>query len=160
MSGPGGEADSPPDTREISVARDEAQGVSKEIFSVIGLRGKTSKPGPGVAVCGDKNPDTYYAIHHPWSLTGVPVSDMKKAMERLREGLPAKGWTITSYGPDSSPSKSLELTADSTKKKFSVSIRLLDRTGRAEPGAPTALIYVDLASACFQVPKGKTVDEY
>ncbi|MEN2424227.1 hypothetical protein AABB02_39755 [Streptomyces rimosus] len=81
-------------------------------------------------------------------------------MERLREDLPAKGWTITSYGPDSSPSKSLELTADSTKKKFSVSIRLLDGTGRTEPGAPTALIYVDLASACFQVPKGKTVDEY
>ncbi len=83
---------------------------------------------------------------------------MKKAMERLREGLPAKGWTITSYGPDRSPSKSLELTAVSPKK-FSVSIRLLDRTRRPRPGAPS-MIYVDLTSECFQVPKNKTADKY
>ncbi|MFI0263591.1 hypothetical protein ACH4OW_31730 [Streptomyces sp. NPDC017056] len=160
MSAPGREAGPPPDSREVSAAKSEAQSISIEILSIIGLRGKTSKPGPGVAVCGDRDPGKFYAIHHHWSLTGVPVSYMKKAMKRLREGLPGKDWAITSYGPDSSPSKSLELTADSVKEKYSVSIRLLDGTGRTEPGAPTALIYVDLTSACFQAPKGKTVHEY
>ncbi|MFJ5678604.1 hypothetical protein [Streptomyces sp. NPDC093097] len=151
---------SAPKIRDISAAKEETERISSEILSVINLQGKTNQPGPGVAVCGEKDPGKFYSIHHPWSLVDVPVEDMKKAMERLNENLPKKGWSITSYGPDTSPSKTLELTADSPDKKFAVSIRLLDRTKRPKPGSPNALIYVDLVSECFQVPAGKTVDEY
>lgn len=156
----GSDPGSAPDVRNISEAREEARELSSVVLDVIDLKGEVSKSGPGVSPCRDKDSDRFYTIHHPWSLTGVPVEDMKKAMERLRKSLPEKGWKIVSYGPDVSPSKSIELVADSTKKKFSISIRLLDRTKRANPGSLKALISVDLTSACFQVPKGKTVDEY
>ncbi|MFF2811812.1 hypothetical protein ACFVT2_32495 [Streptomyces sp. NPDC058000] len=160
MKDPNNGSDHAPEIREVSTAKEEARRTSSEILSIINLQGKTSKPGPGVAACGDKPADKFYSIHHPWSLMDVPVEDMKKAMGRLNEQLPKKGWKVTSYGPDTSPSKTLELTADSLEKKSSVSIRLLDRTKRHNPGAPEALIYVDLTSECFQVPAGKTVDEY
>ncbi|MCZ1009186.1 hypothetical protein [Streptomyces lydicus] len=149
-----------PDVRSISEARGGAREISSSVLDVIDLKGEISKPGPGVSPCGDKGAGKFYTIHHPWSVSGVPVEEMKKAMERLRKSLPGKGWKIVSYGPDASPSKSLELVADSTKKKFSISIRLLDRTKRANPGSLKALISVDLTSACFQVPKGKVVDGY
>ncbi|RXS85332.1 hypothetical protein EST92_08315 [Streptomyces sp. TM32] len=149
-----------PEAREISEVKQEATGLSGEILRAIGLQGEVSKPGPGVAVCGEENADRFYTIHHPWSLTGVPIGDMKKAMTRLKEELPKNGWKIVSYGPDKSPSKSLELVADSTKRKFSVNIHLYDETVRAKTDGPKSKIYVDLISACFQVPKGKTVDQY
>ncbi|MFB6534848.1 hypothetical protein ACFCY8_21325 [Streptomyces noursei] len=149
-----------PETREVPEAKQEAKALSSEILRVIGLQGEVSKPGPGVSVCGERDADKFYTIHHPWSLTGVPIDDMKKAMTRLKEELPKNGWKIVSYGPDKSPSKSLELVADSTKKKYSVNIHLYDETGRTKPNGPKSKIYVDLTSACFQAPKGKTVDEY
>ncbi|WP_244414035.1 hypothetical protein [Streptomyces hygroscopicus] len=156
----GSDPGSVPDARNVSEVKGEAREISSIVLDVIDLKGEVSKPRPGVSPCGDKGPDKFYVIHHPWSLTGVPVEDMKKAMDRLKKNLPGKGWKIVSYGPDASPSKSLELVADSTEKKFSISIRLLDRTKRANPGSLEALISVDLTSACFQVPEGKSVDEY
>lgn len=149
-----------PQTREISNSREDAEGVSSEIYDIIALRGKVSKGGPGVALCGDKDSDKFYVIHHPWSLRDVPIADMEAAMARLKEELPKRGWKIVSYGPDTSPAKNLELLADFTKKQYSVNIRLLDKTGRTEPDAPKSKIHVDLVSACFQVPDGKTVNEY
>ncbi|KOG51996.1 hypothetical protein ADK76_33870 [Streptomyces griseoflavus] len=148
-----------PDTREVSTARREVKGISKEILELMGLQGRVNDRGAGRSGCGDGSPSKYYVIHHPWSLSDVSIDDMKRAMERLKDELPRSGWNITSYGPDKSPSASLELVADSAKKKASVSIRLLDRTRRPHPGAPS-MIYVDLTSECFQPPKGKNVDEY
>ncbi|MFE1175299.1 hypothetical protein [Streptomyces sp. NPDC058773] len=151
---------SAPETRNVSEVQEEAGRLSSAILGIIDLRGEVSKPGPGVSLCGERDPDRFYSVRHAWSLGKVPVADMKKGMERLKEELPGKGWKIVRYGPDSSPSKSLEMVADATEKNFSVSVRLLDRTKRPKPGAPAALISVDLTSGCFQVPKGKTVDAY
>lgn len=149
-----------PKTREVADAEEEAARLSSEIFDVIDLRGKTSKPGPSVARCGGKDEEKFYKINHAWSLWGVPVEDMKQAMGRLKENLPEKGWKIVKYGPDKSPSKSPELVADSTKKQYSVSIHLYDESDKTGSKAPKSLIYVLLTSACFQVPDGQTVDEY
>ncbi len=77
-------------------------------------------------------------------------------MERLKSDLPKRGWKVVKYGPDSSPSKSLELIADSTEKKFSVNVSLDDRSGEGKESQ----IMVDLVSACFRVPEGKRVDSY
>ncbi|MCG0288525.1 hypothetical protein [Streptomyces sp. PSAA01] len=149
-----------PKTRTVADAEEEAAGLSSEIFDVIDLRGKTSKPGPSVARCSGQDEEKFYKINHAWSLWGVPVKDMKQAMARLKEDLPQKGWKIVKYGPDKSPSKSPELIADSIKKQFSVSIHLYDESDKSGSKAPKSLIYVLMTSNCFQVPDGQTVDEY
>ena len=149
-----------PDVREISQAKTEARGISSELYDIIGLQGKVTGTGPGVALCDGKDYGKYYVIHHPWGLTDLPIEELRKGMDRLKKGMPNSGWKIVKYGPDTSPSKSLEIIADSTKAKFSVNIRLFDESKRTEPDAPKSMIVVDLVSACFQVPKGKRVDEY
>jgi hypothetical protein len=149
-----------PKTRSVSQAREQARSLSSEIFDVIGLNGETSKPGPGVAQCADKDSDKFYKIHHPWSLSGVSIDDLKKGMTRLKKDLPKKGWGITQYGPNNSQAKNLELTADSTKQPFSVNIELFDNSKKSGDEKRKSLIYVDLVSACFQVPEGEKVDEY
>ncbi|MEU1806217.1 hypothetical protein [Streptomyces sp. NPDC019937] len=149
-----------PKTRSVSQAREQARSLSSEIFDVIGLNGETSKPGPGVSQCADKDSDKFYKIHHPWSLSGVPIEDLKKGMTRLKEDLPKKGWKIVNYGPNNSPAKNIEMTADSTKQPFSVNIELFDNSKKPAGEKRKSLIYVDLVSACFQVPSGEKVNEY
>ncbi|MDT3396095.1 hypothetical protein RKE29_05465 [Streptomyces sp. B1866] len=148
-----------PKTREVHDVEKEAQELSSQILEIINLRGKVSEPGPGVALCGEKDSEKYYVIHHPWSVAEVPVEDLRQAMTRLREEMPKKGWKVTKYGPDQSPSRSLALKADSTQKEFSVRIYLYDESRKAKPEG-VSMIYAHLASACFQVPEGKTVEEY
>lgn len=149
-----------PKQREVSRVKDDAKEASSEILEIIDLRGEVSEPGPGIAQCSDKDPEKFYRVNHMWSLSGVPVPDMQRAMTRLKEGLPKKGWKIVKYGPDGSRSKSPELIADSVPKQFSVNIHLYDESKKTEPNAPKSLIYVFLTSNCFQVPEGKTVDDY
>ncbi|MDT3396818.1 hypothetical protein RKE29_09210 [Streptomyces sp. B1866] len=148
-----------PKRREIKDIREEAERLSSQILDIIDLRGKVSEPGPGVALCGEKDPEQFFTIHHPWSLTRVPVVDLGQAMVRLRDGLPKMGWEVTKYGPDGSPSRSLELIANSTRVQFSVDIIFYDESKQSKPTG-SSMIHVDLSSACFQVPEGKTVDEY
>lgn len=151
-----------PETRDVSSVRDEARELSTQLRNLMGLKGKVTKPGPGVDLCGDQDPDNLYVIRHPWSLYGAPVEDMKKAMERLSLELPRHNWKIVRFGPDSSPSKSLELIANSTKGKFSVDITLFDQrndTGDAPSASKVSLINVELVSACFRTPHGKTVNQ-
>lgn len=164
-----------PEIREIADAREEAQGVSSELFDVLALRGTVSRAGPGVALYGDLDPETFYRVHHPWSVTDVPVADMRRAMERLRAELPGRGWTVRRYGPDTSPNRNLELVADKDERRYVVSVRFMDRSGTEgnDGGRPPSgtngtsgiqgtksRVFVDLVSTCFRVPEGRTVDEY
>ncbi|MFC8831276.1 hypothetical protein ACFT9I_38750 [Streptomyces sp. NPDC057137] len=138
----------------MDAARADAATFSDQVKSIIDLPGKTSDAGPMVTPCGDRDFEKFYSVGHVWSLYDVPVEDMGKAMERLKGELPEYGWKIDRYGPDSSRAKSLELTADAAKKKFSLTITLLDRRGRSED---PSMISVALGSACFQVPEGTKV---
>ncbi|MGW2327143.1 hypothetical protein ACWC5C_15395 [Streptomyces sp. NPDC001700] len=149
-----------PKKRSVPQAREQARTLSSEIFDVIGLNGETSKPGPGVSQCTDKDSDKFYKIHHPWSLSGIPIEDLKKGMTRLKEDLPKKGWKVVKYGPNNSKAKNIDLTADSKKQPFSVNIELFDKSDKPGEGRNNSLIYVDLVSACFQVPEGEKMDEY
>ncbi|MFG2171003.1 hypothetical protein [Streptomyces niveus] len=148
-------SDDTPETREVDAARADAVTYAKEIREIIDLPGKLSDAGPQITPCGDKDFEKFYSLSHTWSLYDVPVADMEEAMLRLKGELPAHAWKIESYGPDSSRAKSLKLTAKATKKKYSLSIRLLDRRGRSDD---PSMIYVALGSACFQVPEGTKVD--
>ncbi|MEU2869956.1 hypothetical protein ABZ769_12225 [Streptomyces olivoreticuli] len=150
-----------PDVREVESVRGEARQLSSGLLDAIALKGDVTQPGPRIASCGDKDTDSFYKINHPWSIGGVPVGDMKRAMERLRDDLPKSGWKVVKYGPDSSPSKSLELLANSTERKFSVNISLHDGSKAESSGAAKeSRILVFLVSACFRVPEGKTVVGY
>lgn len=148
-------SDDKPETREMDVARADAATFADQIRGIIDLSGKVADAGPQVTPCGDKDFEKFYSVVHAWSLYEVPVPDMEKAMVRLKGQLPAQGWKIESYGPNSSRAKSLELTAIATKKKFSLNITLLDRRGRSDD---PSMIAVDVGSACFQVPEGSKVD--
>lgn len=151
-----------PETRDVSSVKNEAQELSSQLHHLMALDGKMMNTGPGVDLCGDEDPDHLYVIRHPWSVYGVPVEDMKRAMGQLKAELPRHNWKIVKFGPDSSPSKSLEIVADSTKGKFSVNITLYDRrkrSGDAPSASKVSIIAVELASACFRVPHGKTVDQ-
>ncbi|GAA0331236.1 hypothetical protein [Streptomyces blastmyceticus] len=148
-----------PDVRDVESVRGEANQLSSSLLDVIALKGDVTQPGPGVAVCGDRDADKFYKIHHPWSLRGVPFEEMSHAMERLKAELPKRGWKVVKYGPDSSPSRSLELIANSTERKFSVNVSLYDGSKAGSSEASSAkedLLMVDLVSACFRVPEGKT----
>ncbi|MCF6521769.1 hypothetical protein [Streptomyces sp. JJ36] len=157
MNGTDGDLGYTPERREIGAARSDAKQLSSQLLDILNLDGKVTEPGPGVSLCEGRDTDKFFKIRHPWSVYDVPVEDMERAMEKLREALPERGWEVTSYGPDESRAKSLTLFADSTEKKFTAQVKLLDRRGRSDH--PSG-ITVTLVSACFQVPEGQTVDEY
>ncbi|MFH8986560.1 hypothetical protein [Streptomyces sp. NPDC017940] len=138
-----------PQKREEKDATDDAAKLSSQILDIMDLKGKVTKAAPGAYSCGDRNHDKYYAVHHPWSVYAVSVPDMEKAMKRLKEELPQRGWKVTGYGPDSSRAKSLQLGAEFPERKFKVVITLQDRRGRSKD---PSILEVDLGSACFQYP--------
>ncbi|NNG86643.1 hypothetical protein [Streptomyces cacaoi] len=82
------------------------------------------------------------------------MPEMKQAMENLKEQLPEHGWKLVGYGPDKSRSKSLTLQADSTRKKFSVKVKLWEEP---EGSKAPSMIHVTLMSTCFRAPKGQDV---
>ncbi|WP_406218592.1 hypothetical protein [Streptomyces decoyicus] len=142
--------------RDVSRAERDGGGLSRQIFTMMGLKNaKSTEPGPHAALCEARDPEGYYMVRHAWAVHGVPFEGLKQAMERLKKKMPEKGWRIVKYGPDISPAKTLELIADSTGKKFSVAVHLLDerRKGRE------SRIAVSLASTCHEVTAGKTVTE-
>ncbi|MEV4744445.1 hypothetical protein [Streptomyces sp. NPDC049555] len=149
--------------KEIDAARGEAKVLSSQVLESIGLKGRTSSPGPSISRC-DEDPRHLYEVVHSWSLWGVPEADMERSMERLKDELPKRGWKVVSYGRDTSLAKNLELIADSTAYKFSVNITFMDKRRSKQYDSPKASkesgIMVVLGSACFRVPDGKTVDQY
>ncbi|MER0246651.1 hypothetical protein AAHZ94_32700 [Streptomyces sp. HSW2009] len=153
-----GSSTSPAEVRRVSDAKDETVRVSSDIFDAAGVKGKMTEPGPFTRECAGANSGKNYRVFHFWSIWDAPIQDLKQGMENLREKLPGKGWSIRSYGPDTSPSRSLELIADFGRKKFTVMIHLYDESKNSAPQAPESILSVALNSACYQVPEGETVD--
>ncbi|MFT2015935.1 hypothetical protein ACMA1D_08850 [Streptomyces sp. 796.1] len=145
------------EVRRASDAEDEAARLASDIFDAAGVKGKVTKPGPLTAECAGKDIEKYYRIIHFWSIWDVPIQDLRQGMENLREKLPGRGWSVEKYGPDESPSRSLELIAGSRNGKFTAVIHLYDKSKRSGPKAPKSIINVALTSTCFQAPEGETV---
>ncbi|MET9496376.1 hypothetical protein [Streptomyces sp. NPDC006552] len=148
-----------PQTLAVSKAREKTSGVSSQILELIGIKeGKVTEPGPGVSPCKD-DPQHLYKTRHPWSVYDVSSEDvLKDGFRRLHERLPDHGWKIVEYGPNKSKAKTLELTADSTKDRFSVNAELV-------VSSPTAgkeshpLILVTVVSGCYRAPEGTKLDQ-
>ncbi|NGO70461.1 hypothetical protein G5C65_19305 [Streptomyces sp. SB3404] len=124
---------------------------SSGILDIIDLAAKVTEPGPRPTPCSGYSEDAgVVRMRHPWSVYGVPVPDMEKAMDRLRRELGKKGWKIVKDGRDSSKAKSPQIVADRKNGMFSVDIRLHDER---EHSGSTSLIEVTVVSDCFRRPK-------
>ncbi|MEU2362725.1 hypothetical protein ABZ616_18625 [Streptomyces noursei] len=132
--------------RDIEQVKGDVRKASSELLGIIGLKGKATEGGPLIAPCSNY-PEGVYRASHPWSVYGIPVEEMEKAMDRLRTGLPKNGWKIVKDGKDRSPSKSPQIVANSKGDEFSVDIRLHDER---KYGSDPSLIEVTVESACFK----------
>ncbi|WP_405796906.1 hypothetical protein [Streptomyces sp. NBC_01506] len=137
-------------TSNTEDAADKAEQVSSELYDLIGIKGKASETGPGVSECGDKDPEKYFTIFHPWSFTPASADQLDGVMERLRTELPKHGWEVVDFGPDTSQNKNLNLTADNDEKKYSV--KIVQMTKRDPPKLSLTVV-----SGCYQVPDGEKV---
>ncbi|MEU5966185.1 hypothetical protein ACWF9X_04115 [Streptomyces globisporus] len=127
--------------------------VSSELYDLIGIKGEASNSGAGVAECGERDPEKYFQIFHPWSFTPESPEKLGAVMEQLKEELPKRGWKVVEYGPDNSKNKNVRLTADNDEKKHSVKI-----WHYAKRNPPKLSLMV--VSGCYQVPDGEKVDRF
>jgi hypothetical protein len=136
------------EVRDGEAVKTQVEQASSRILEIMALKGKVTDTGAVTVRCadGDANEEVYRA-RHPWSVYQVPVSDMEKAMERLREGLPEKGWKIVKDGVDDSPAKSPQIVAEADGKEYAVDVRLLDER---KYGDDPSLIEVTVQSACYR----------
>ncbi|WP_086726242.1 hypothetical protein [Streptomyces carpinensis] len=140
-------------TLGVDRAREKAKAVSSQIYELINIRtGKVTEPGPSISTC-DQDPKNFYKTVHPWSVYDVSEDELKAGFQRLKEGLPGKGWKIVQYGPNKSRDRTLELTADSRSEPFSVNVELWvsSPTAGAEKDPK---ILVNVVSGCWRAPKG------
>ncbi|QNE75265.1 hypothetical protein F0344_12170 [Streptomyces finlayi] len=146
-----------PTTLGVEDARKKTVVVSSQIFDMIGIKeAETTKPGAGVSPC-EEDPEHLFSSRHPWSLYGVSDERLTEGFARLKENLPKYGWKIVEYGPNNSPAKTLELTADSEKEHYSVNAELRVATDPAQnhPSATRkSSIQVRVVSGCFRAPEG------
>ncbi|MEV6332704.1 hypothetical protein [Streptomyces sp. NPDC051909] len=134
-----------------SDALDAAEKVSSELYDLIGLKGKATQPGPGVNECSGKDPEKYFTTFHAWTFTPASPEQLAGVMERLKAEMPKHGWKIVDFGPDTSQSKSVTITADNDARKHSVKI-----AHWANENPPKLNVF--LVSGCYQVPEGDKVD--
>ncbi|MFS4095085.1 hypothetical protein [Streptomyces sp. AF1A] len=140
-------------TLDVDKARDKAKAVSSSLYEMIEMRtAKVTEPGPNIATC-DEDPERLYKIAHPWSVYGVSEAELKAGFQRLREELLKEGWEIVEYGPSNSKAKSLALTANSKKDRFSVHAVLMVSTP-TNPQEKDPLLSVNVVSGCWQAPSG------
>lgn len=143
-------------TRSVEEVKAETKDVSSEVLDVIAVKGEVSEPGPGVAACEGRDRERFFRMLHPWTLTAPAGDELERAMERLREELPKRGWKIVEYGRNSSRAETLELTADHTGKKFSVNVEFWAESG----GKRKPMLVVNVVSACYSTPSGERIKGY
>ncbi|WP_405822406.1 hypothetical protein OG705_21300 [Streptomyces sp. NBC_00838] len=126
----------------------EVEGASSRILEMMALKGKVTESGAKVSRCSDYEPeDEVYRARQPWSVYDLPVPELEKAMDRLRQELPKAGWTIVKDGTDGTPAKAPQIIAESKGREFAADIRLMDQR---KYGDDPSLILVAVESACFR----------
>lgn len=136
------------EVRDGEAVKTQVEQASSRILEIMELKGKVTDTGAMTVRCADYDPgEEVYRARHPWSVYQVPVSDMEKAMDRLRDGLPKKGWKIVKDGVDDSPAKSPQIVAESKGQEYAVDVRLLDER---KYGDDPSFIEVTVQSACYR----------
>ncbi len=134
-------------------AADAVEKVSSELYDLLGVQGKASESRSGVTECEGKDPAKYFQVFHPWSFYPASADQLDEAMERLKTELPKHGWKVVRYEPDTSQAKNLNLTADQSEKKYSVSIVQMKKNDPPK-------LSLTVVSGCYQVPDGKEVERF
>lgn len=146
-----------PTVLSVEDAKAKTKTVSSQIFDMIGIKSAKTTPGGAGVSPNSKDPGHLFMVSHPWSVYGTSDGELTKGFKRLKEALPQHGWKIKEYGPNSTPAKDLELTADSKDGPFSVNVVLSTAVDPAKnaPGASTESgIIVHVVSAYFRAPEG------
>ncbi len=136
------------DVRDGETVRTRVEQESSRILEIMALKGKVTDTGALTIRCADYAADEeVYRARHSWSVYQVPVPDMEKAMSRLRDELPAKGWRVVKDGVDDSPARSPHIVAESRGQEFAVDVRLLDER---KYGDDPSLVEVTVQSSCYR----------
>lgn len=136
------------EVRDGETVKAQVEQASSRILEMMDIKGKVTDTGAMIVRCAEYGSDEeVYRARHPWSVYQVPVSDMEKAMDRLRAGLSKKGWEIVKDGVDDSPAKSPQIVAESKGQEYAVDVRLLDER---KYGGDPSLIEVTVQSACYR----------
>lgn len=123
---------------------EQTKRVSSELLDATGIKGTTTKAGPGETTCGDQ--DDAFQVQHSWSIYDVPLDTLKKGFYRLREKLPESGWKVTHRGRESSQARDRYVVYEHDKHKYGVRVVLFDDIG--EQSDPPGLVF-EVASACY-----------
>ncbi|MFI1503238.1 hypothetical protein [Streptomyces sp. NPDC020597] len=136
------------EVRDSDAVKTEIEQESSRILEIMAIKGKVTNTGAVTTPCANyDSSENVYRARHPWSVYQVPVAEMERAMDRLRAGLPDKGWVIVKDGVDGSVAKSPQIVAESKGKKFAVDVRLLDER---KYGDDPSLLEVTVESACYR----------
>ncbi|WP_309055044.1 hypothetical protein [Streptomyces sp.] len=111
-----------PRPMKVTEAKDLVRERSSDIFDTAGLR-EANNGAPDAAPCDGV--ENGYRVRHFWSMYGPDASSLKRAMDRLHEGLPAKGWKVVRFGPAKSEAKQLQLDVEHEKDHHTATIELL-----------------------------------
>ncbi len=139
-----------------STSRDAAAAVKKasaELRGLTGVEGKPSEGLPGITQCPGKDPARYFQVFHPWSFYPASNDRLDEAMERLKAALPEHGWKVVRYGPDTSRSKNLGLSADHGAKKYGVTVVQMKKNDPPK-------LSLTVVSGCYEVPEGEEVERF
>ncbi|WP_157840032.1 hypothetical protein [Streptomyces megasporus] len=127
--------------------------ISSSALDMSGVKGKVSPAGPIVRTDG-QHKGNYY-VHHAWSVGGVPPTEIKEGMERLRRELPKEGWSIEKYGRANSKARQMQLEAFHDGQKYLMQVEALIRSERGTDGGEPGNSREDLLSFTVMSPSYK-----
>ncbi|GAA2792528.1 hypothetical protein [Streptomyces showdoensis] len=110
-----------PQAKKVAEAKDLVRARSSEIFDAAGLK-QAGNGAPDASPCDGV--EDGYRVRHFWSMYGT-ADALKQAMDRLHEGLPAKGWKVLRFEPAKSEAKQLQLDVEHERDHHTATIELL-----------------------------------
>lgn len=140
--------------KDVFDARQQSMELANDLLRIVDLQGDQKKPANAVGVCDGRSDEKFYRVSNSSSLWGPSAQELHGAMDRLLAELPKAGWEISEHGREKTEAKDRYLKANSKKAKFTAYIALLEPTRNSRRKKP--LLQISLASACFEVPEGKS----
>ncbi|CAL9542107.1 hypothetical protein SUDANB171_04240 [Streptomyces sp. enrichment culture] len=147
-----GDGAAPVAEKPVETAREETRALSERLLELAApADGATvTDPGPGVDVCEeDPERERLFTMYHAWGLHRLPREELEQAMDRLRQGLPAQGWTVVEDGVLTNANRSPRLLLENDALHFAADITLAGRGDASQ-------LQITLQSACFSTPEGES----
>ncbi|MCK1814158.1 hypothetical protein MTQ13_07680 [Streptomyces sp. XM4011] len=150
--GDDGDGTGPVAEKPVEMAREELRALSDQLLELAApADGATvTDPGPGVDVCAeDPDRERLFTLYHAWGVHRLPRADLERAMDRLRQHLPAEGWLVTEDGVLNNANRSPRLLLEHPGLHTAADITLAGRGDDSQ-------LRVTLQTACFSTPEGES----